>query len=190
MPHRVSRAASTRGAPASQDSQYTSTGAAAGLVAGHQAPAPQTCTQQRCLLTCHPAQPACMCRQALQILIGLDQDSLVAEPANRSGIQLGAGGRQADPAGRGQGGRSRPRRQGPARRRGAPRPHLSPKSSLSAIRRCVSSGRPRMPIAGRRSRPGWVIAPCSLLQPSCNLGGVWGRLGVQLGPGRRGIGDV
>ena len=55
-------------------------------------------------LTCHPTQPACMGCRALQILLGLNQDGLAAEPANRSGVQLGAAGRQADPAGRRQGG--------------------------------------------------------------------------------------
>ena len=37
--------------------------------------------------------------------------------------------------------------------------HLSPNSSLSAIRRCVSSGRPRMPVAGCGSQAGlWLLA--------------------------------
>ena len=54
--------------------------------------------------TCHPAQPARVCCQALQILPGANQDGLAAEPANRGGVQLGATGREADPAGRAQGG--------------------------------------------------------------------------------------
>ena len=125
-------------------------------------------------LTCHPAQPACVCRQALQILLGPNQDGLAAEPANRSGVELGAGGRQASLARRRQGSRSG-RQQG--RRRA---PVLPPARNPSpwAMRRCASSGRPRMPIAGRGAAPGWAIAPCSC----CNLVATLGASGHAAGP--------
>ena len=97
------------GTPGPPNLNDTSTGAATGLVAGHQAPAPRLPTQPRSL-TFHPAQPACVSCQALQTLPVPNQDGLAAEPANRSGIQLGAGGREADPAGRRQGERSGPQR--------------------------------------------------------------------------------
>ena len=100
-----------------RNSKVTSTGTAAGLVAGHQAPAPRppTLLCARSPLTSHSAQPVCACFQVQLPLSGL-QDGLAVEPANRSGVQLGAGGRQADLAGRRQGGRSGPRQR---TRRGA-----------------------------------------------------------------------